>query len=379
MYVGLNLDPGWSALTATGIGEFAEHNRDELNDSRRLGHFPRDLYVEMGKRGWIGPVTPVEEGGLGGGIAEYCVIEEEVGRHGIVSPQISVQGQCWLLKWGDSVQRARYLPGIARGEIVFSESISEPEVGSSLKLMRTTAVRDGADWIIRGAKTHVNLGHQSDVTVVYAMADEGITSFLVDMDEPGISTRQTDPIGLRMIPTADVRFDDVRVPSRALLGPAGEGMKTFLSTFNTSRLGNASELIGFARRALVNALDYASQRRVDQTIVTEFQGNQWTVADCFSELYGAAMVRDRGAVLADTGVEHSLETTLAKKLAIDAAEHTINAVFGLVGGYGLYRGTDFGQLLHDMKVLRVAGGSLEILRNYVARQVLRDANYRGLR
>ena len=91
----------------------------------------------MGKRGWVGPITPVDEGGLGGGVAEYCVIEEEVGRHALVSPQISIQGQRWLLVWATPEQRARYLAGIARGEMIFSESISEPGVGSSLKLMRT--------------------------------------------------------------------------------------------------------------------------------------------------------------------------------------------------------------------------------------------------
>jgi alkylation response protein AidB-like acyl-CoA dehydrogenase len=375
----MNLSAEWCARTASEIADFAAQHRAELDESNRLGRFSHDLYREMGTRGWIGCVTPVEDGGQGGGVAEYCVIEEEVGRHGVVSPQISIQGQFWLLEWGDANQRARYLSGIARGEIIFSESISEPNVGSSLRAMRTTATRDGADWVIRGAKTHVNLGHQSDVTLVYAMAEEGLTSFLVDMHEPGISTCQTDPIGLRMIPTADVLFDDARVPDSARLGPAGSGMKTFLSTFNASRLGNASELIGYSRRALSQALDYASERKVQDTFVTEFQGNQWTVADCYGELYGASLARDRAAVLADGKMQHAFETTLAKKLAIDAAEHTVNAVFGLIGGHGLYRGTDFGQILHDMKVLRVAGGSLEVLRNYVASRVLRDQNYHGIR
>jgi len=138
-------------------------------------------------------------------------------------------------------------PGIATGECIFSESISEPGVGSSLKLMRATATRDADGWVINGHKCHVNLGHQCDVTLVYAMTDAGLTAFLVDRTTHGLSTRQTDPIGLRMIPTADVMFDNVRVPDTALLGEPGMGMQTFLSTFNLSRLGNASELIGWGR------------------------------------------------------------------------------------------------------------------------------------
>ena len=379
MYHGLNLaEPGWLDRTVADLASFAEQHRAELDDCRKAGRFPRDLYLEMGKRGWIGPITPADEGGMGAGVAEYCVIEEEVGRHALVSPQISIQGQRWLLVWATPEQRARYLPGIARGELIFSESISEPGVGSSLKLMRTTARRDGTDWILNGRKTHVNLGHESDVTIVYALAEEGLTSFLVDMDNPGASSRQTDPIGLRLIPTADMLFDDVRVPDGALLGRPGGGMDTFLSTFNMSRLGNASELIGFGRRALAQAIDYARTREVADSVVTDFQGIQWTVADCYGDLYGASLARDRAATLADAGREHALETTLAKKLAIDAAEHAVNEAFSLVGGHGLYTDTDFGMLLHDMKVLRVAGGSLEVLRNYVARRVLRSETLEGL-
>jgi butyryl-CoA dehydrogenase len=195
---------------------------------------------------------------------------------------------------------------------------------------------------------------------------------------PGVSSRQTDPIGLRLIPTADMFFDDVRVPESALLGEPGGGLDTFLSTFNMSRLGNASELIGFGRRALAQAIGYAGTREVADNVVTDFQGIQWTVADCYGDLYGASLARDRAASLADAGQEHSLETTLAKKLAIDAAEHAVNEAFALVGGHGLYTDTDFGMLLHDMKVLRVAGGSLEVLRNYVARRVLRSETNEGL-
>ena len=182
-----------------------------------------------------------------------------------------------------------------------------------------------------------------------------------------------------MIPTADVQFEDVRVPELAVLGDVGGGMDTFLATFNTSRLGNASELIGWSRRALAEAISYASQRQVGSGVVTDFQGIRWTVADCYGELYSASLARDRAAMLADTTEgDHALETTLAKKLAIDAAERCINQAFALVGSHGLYTNTDFGELLHDMKVLRVAGGSLEVLRNYAARRVLREPEASGL-
>jgi alkylation response protein AidB-like acyl-CoA dehydrogenase len=380
VYAGLTFaEPGWADRTRAAMGAFADEHRAELRASTRGARFPTDLYLEMGRRGWVGPFTPVEEGGAGLGVAEYCLIEEEVGRHALVSPQISAQGQRWLLDWGTPDQRSRYLPGIADGSLIFSESISEPGVGSSLKAMQARARRAGSDWVIDGRKTHVNLGAQSDVTLVYAMAPEGLTAFLVDTDLPGVETRQTDPLGLLLIPTADVDLVGVRVPETAVLGAPGEGMATFLSTFNTSRLGNASELIGIGRRALALAAEYAAHRQVGESVVTDFQGIQWTVADAYGVLHGASLARDHAVGLVAAGAEHALASTLAKKLAIDAAEQAVNDSFALVGGHGLYHDTDFGQLLHDVKVLRTAGGSLEVLRNYVARRVLRSEDLAGLR
>lgn len=372
-------DDAWAAATPAAMGAFAEDHAAELRGATREGRFPRELYAEMGRRGWVGPIVPVEDGGIGGGAAEYCLITEEVGRHGLVSPQISVQGQRWLLVWGSAEQRERYLAPMARGELIFSESISEPGVGSSFKEMRATAERDGDDWILTGSKTHVNLGAACDVTIFYAMAEEGLTSFLVDMDLPGVSTRQSDPIGLRLLPTADVILDRVRVPSSALIGAPGQGLETFLSTFNLSRLGNASELLGFARRALVLGLDYARDRRVGDGVVTDFQGIQWTVADLWAQLHAAALSRDLAARVIDDGEDPGFATSVAKKLAIDAAERVTNDVFALIGGHGLYHDEEFAQLHSDVKVLRIAGGSVEILRNYLARRILRDDTYEGLR
>ncbi len=376
--VGEFFEPGWKDETIAQMTAFAEENRTQLEECTRARRFPGELYQEMGRRGWMGPVTPTQYGGLGAGVAEYCLIEEEVGRLGLVSPQIAIQGQLWLTIWGTEEQKVRYLRGMATGEIIFCEAISEPGVGSSLKAMQSTARRDGDDWLLNGRKTHVNLGHQADLTIVYAMAEEGLTAFLVDRGAEGLSTKQTAPIGLRLIPTADVELDSVRVPDSARLGEPGQGMDTFLSTFNISRLGNASELIGFGRRALAGAIAYGQERQVGDDKVTDFQGIQWTVADAYAKLYAASLARDRAAALADLGDDHAMETTLAKKLAIDAAEYSVNESFALLGGYGLYEDTPFQQILSDVKVLRVAGGSLEVLRNYIARRILRSDDYAGL-
>jgi alkylation response protein AidB-like acyl-CoA dehydrogenase len=374
----LGLGQEWYSTFTNEVEHFAQAHEAELVRCTRAAEFPREIYAEMGKRGWIGPYAPTERGGLGGGVKEYCVVLEAVARHNLVSPQISAQGQRWLLDWGTDVQVERYLGPITRGELIFSESISEPGVGSSLKLMKSTARRDGTDWVLNGRKTHVNLGAQCDVTLFYAIAEQGLTAFLVDTTEPGVVTRRTEPIGVRLLPTADVDFSDVRVSDSALLGVAGGGMQTFFSTFNVSRLGNASELIGWGRRALAQAIRYARVREVGSNVVTDFQGIQWTVANLYGALYGASLARNHAAELLDRGGDQPLATTLAKKLAIDAAESAVNEAFALIGGHGLYGDVDYGQLMHDVKVMRIAGGSLEVFRNHIARSVLQSHDLAGL-
>jgi alkylation response protein AidB-like acyl-CoA dehydrogenase len=381
MYPTLRADPAraaWIEATAAELATFGAEHRAELDEANRDRRFPRELYRELGRRGYLGPLVPAECGGLGGGVAEYVVISEEVGRHGLVSGQIAAQGQRWLLDWGTDEQKDRWLRPIATGAAVFSESISEKNAGSSFKGMAATAVRDRGDWLLTGSKTHVNLGADCDVTLFYANADEGLTSFLVEMSLPGIETAVTDPVGLRLIRTADVVFDRVRVPDSALLGPPGGGLQTFLSTFNISRLGNASELIGLGRRALELGLRYASERRVGNGMVTDFQGIQWMVADAWTALQAASLARDDAAVAHERGEDIALRTTTAKHLAITAAERASDTGYSLTGGHGLYFGEPYTDIAGDIKVLKVAGGSAEIMRNYIARRVLNGPGHEGL-
>lgn len=380
MNINLQLaDPSWADRAIATVKDLLVECRDELAECERIGRFPAETYRRMGARGLLGVITPVEWGGLGGDAPEYCFTTEAMCRYGLVSSQVQIQGMRWMNDWGTPEQKKKYLPGMVAGSLVFSESISEPGAGSSLKKIATTAVRKGGDWVINGKKIHINLGAESHVTLVYAMTDAGLTSFLVDTDLKGLTRQHTDPLGYRFMPTAHMVFEDVRVPDAALLGAPGEGMKTFLSTFNVSRLGNASELIGFATRALAEATDYARQRDVGASKVTDFQGIQWTLADCYSALYGASLARDHAANLVKAGQEFSMATSLAKKLAVEAAEKTTNDAFALTGGHGLYRDKPWGQLLFEVKTLRIAGGSIEILRNYIAQQILKDENLKGLK
>ena len=320
----------WIDKVAADIGVLATDSRAELDAANRENRFPREIYAEPGRRGYLGPMVPKQWGGLGGGVAEYVVINEEIGRHGMVTGQVAIQDQRWLLDWGTDEQKKRWLRGIAVGDLVFSESISEQKAGSSFKTMQATATRDGSDWILNGHKTHVNMGADCDVTLFYGYAPEGLTSFLVDTSLPGVTTKVTDAIGSRLIRTADVHFDNVRVGHADLLGPVGGGM------------------------------------------VTDFQGIQWTVADAWTALHAASLARDLAAQLYDQGQDTALHTTAAKQLAIIGAESASRTAYSMTGGHSLYFDQPYTDIDNDIKVLKVAGGSSEIMRNYIARRVLKD-------
>jgi alkylation response protein AidB-like acyl-CoA dehydrogenase len=382
MYPLLRLDAQrseWIDSVSADIGALAADARADLDAANRENRFPREVFAEMGRRGYCGPMVPTEWGGLGRGVREYVVINEETGRHGMVTPQVSVQGQRWLLDWGTDEQKDRWLRGIATGELIFSESISEKGAGASFKQMKATAVRDGSDWILNGSKCHVNMGADCDVTLFYAYAEEGLTSFLVDTSLRGVRTEVSDAIGSRLIRTADVHLEEVRVRDADLLGPAGAGVKTFLSTFNVSRLGNASELIGFGRRILELAVEYAEHRQVGDTMVTDFQGIQWMLADAWTGLQSASLARDYAAEVYDRGEDIALQTTTAKQLAVVASENASKAAFSMTGGHSLYHDQPFLDIDNEIKVLKVAGGSSEVMRNFIARCILKDAGHEGLR
>lgn len=371
-------DDAWGEAAIQSIQAISADHREEIVECERLGRFPASAFREMGRRGLLGVVTPTAFGGYGGDAPDYCLTTEAMARYNLVSSQIQIQGQRWLVDWGTDDQKQRYLPGLVDGSIVFSESISERGAASSLKAMKATGRRDGDDWIINAQKIHINLGKESHVSLVYAMAEEGLTAFLVDTDLPGVRREHSNPLGGRLMPTADMYFEDVRIPGSAVLGEPGKGLATFLSTFNVSRLGNASELLGAAQRALADGVAYARERQVGEGRVTDFQGIQWILADSYALLYSASLARDRAANLVAAGKEHAFEATLSKKLAIDAAEKVINDIFSLVGGHGLYHDQPYGQILFDIKTLRIGGGSLEVLRNYVAHQLLKSPDLKGV-
>ena len=365
-----NLSPERRQLRSD-VREWSKQHRDEIAEHDRESTFPDEIYCDGMERGFGTAILPEEYGGLGGDAMEYALVSEETGIF-----QISFQMQRALLAVGTDEQRDRYLPGFADGDSVGAISISEPSTGSSLRTMGTVAVRDGEEFVLDGVKSHVNLAAEADVHKVYAMADEGLTAFVVEGDNPGLRvTEKRDPIGTRYLPIYDLELDDCRVNASQVLGELGDGYKVFFETFNFSRIGNASEMLGHGKRALRDATKWASDREVGDDVVTDFQGIRWKVAELHTQLRAAERLRDEAAWRLDQGEDGTLATSIAKLACANAALPATTEAMQITGAHGLYRDQPYEAHFRNVKTLEVAGGSREIMKNVIADSILNDDGY----
>lgn len=346
-------------------------DRDEIARYERESEFPHFVYDALAARGWAGVMVPEKYGGLGMGAIEMSIITEELGLIGLSGLTLTLHGQITLLKLGTEEQKTRYLPLLCKGSLLSAIVVSENDAGSNLKNLKTRAVRDGDHFIINGQKHHITLGDEAGMLILFAMTEKGLTTFIVDKATPGITTSKMDAIGWRLDPHYDISFENVRIPARQMLGSEGRGLDTFFASFNLTRVCNAAHLLGIARAAFQDGVSYAVQRNVGENKVADFQGIQWLIAELAVKIEVASLMRFKAAWMEDAGLEHECETAMSKLLALDAATSCANNVFSLVGGQGLYRSMPYERYLRDAKVGQATGGSPEIMKNNIARDVLR--------
>ena len=333
---------------------------------------PRLLHEEMGKRNWIVPFVPVQYGGMGKGAIEFAIITEELSRAGFMGPNPIAQVSKSILARGTERQKKYYLPKFCSGEFIAAVAISEPHAGTSWDLLKTVAAKKEGGYVLDGKKAHINYAMDAQVLMVYAKTGKGISVFLVPSDgkTASISFKKGDPIGLRMEPIADIFFVHHEIDENALLGEEGKALEVFIAAFNLSRIGNASRLIGIGRGALDAAVNYAREREVSGSKVTDFQGIRWIVAELYARIETAVLMRDKAAWKLDAGSDPALEVAMAKMVAASVAEEIISKAFSLTGAWGLYREAPFERFWRDAMVGRVGGGSIEMLKNFIARRVL---------
>ncbi|MBN2800578.1 MAG: acyl-CoA dehydrogenase family protein [Deltaproteobacteria bacterium] len=340
-------------------------------------HFRMDLFRAMGEQGFCGIPTPEAYGGLGLGYMEYALVLEEIARHSAAwAVTVAVTGlpQIILRTYGDEAQRERWMPGLASGEILGAFALSEPGSGSDAAALKTTAVRDGDDYVLNGTKFWITSGGVADLYVVMARTGGpgagGISAFLVPAGTPGLSFgRKEEKMGLRSSPTAEVILEDVRVPATHRIGPEGVGFKVALSALDSGRITIAAISVGLSAVATAYAARYATEREQFNTAIIDFQGVGFLLADMATRTDAARLLVHRAASLRDAGLPYALEAAMAKVNATDTAMAVTTDAVQVMGGYGYTREHPLERYMRDAKVMQIVEGTNQIQRLVIARHL----------
>ena len=342
--------------------------------------FPADALKELGALGVMGMTVPEAYGGAGlDYMSLVLAIEEIAAGDGATSTIVSVQNSlpCGITaKYGSEDQKQRWLVPLAKGEALGCFCLTEPHVGSDASAIRTSATLDEDHWLLNGVKQFITTGKHADVAIVLAVTDKsagkkGISCFLVPTATPGyIVARLEDKMGQRASDTAQIIFENCRVPLDALIGAPGEGYRIALSQLEAGRIGIAAQCIGMARAALEAALAYARQRESFGKPLTEHQAVSFRLADMATQVDAARLMVWRAAQLKDAGQPCLTEASMAKLFASEMVSFVTDEALQIHGGYGYTREMPLERYVRDARILRIYEGSSEIQRTIIARSVL---------
>jgi alkylation response protein AidB-like acyl-CoA dehydrogenase len=334
--------------------------------------FPFELFRQSGAAGFFRAHLPAAAGGEGLGVPGFCLVSEELARAGAgMIHNGHFQLMEMLLEYATPAQRERFLAPLSQGTAIGAMAITETDVGSSFRGMQTRLEEAGGGWRLNGAKVFINDAAEADLLGVLARSPGGFALVILERETPGFGiTGRLDPIGLRSSPIHNIAFQDCPIGSDRILGPPDKGLAVFLSAFNFSRLGNASAALGIAETAFAKALAYCRQRRVGDHLVADFQGLRWKLADMSTRLAAARLLRDHAARATQTRGKSGLLSSQAKLLCVETAQAVVGEALQLTGRYGCLRDSLFDLYLRDVKALAIAGGTLEVMKNNIAREVI---------
>jgi butyryl-CoA dehydrogenase len=304
----------------------------------------------------------------------YCLIMEELGRadssvRGIVSVNVGLVGKT-ILKWGTEEQQQEWVPRLGAGEALGCYALTEPGAGSDPGSITTRAERDGDGWTISGSKIFITLGTWASLALVFAKTGEAITCFLVPTNSPGFSAQPIKgKLGLRAQDTGELSLDGVRVPAGNVLGEEGGGLKVALSALDNGRISLAAGCVGIGQGCLEACVDYAKARQQFGRPIASFQLVQELLTEIAVETDAARLLTWRAALAADAGVRHTLESSIAKYYASEAAVRAANAAVQIHGGYGYVDEYPVGKYLRDARVTTLYEGTSQIQKLIIGRQL----------
>jgi acyl-CoA dehydrogenase len=363
------------------VREAVVPREEQIEDEDRI---PDDLRARAAEMGLFGYALPEEYGGLGVTMAEDVELAFEFGYttpafRSLFGTNNGIAGQV-IARFGRAEQKKAYLPGLADGSLIGSFALTEAEAGSDPAGLRTTARRDGDDWVINGAKRYITNAPLADLFVVFARSNpeekggRGISSFVVDAATPGVTVGPKDKkMGQAGAWTAEVFFDDVRMPGSALVGEEGRGYAKALTVLSRGRLHIAALCVGTAQRVLDESVAYAATAKQGGAPIGRFQLVQAMLADSHAELLAArSMVRDVAARY-DTGEDTSVGPSSAKLFCTEMVGRAVDRAVQVHGGLGYLRSTPVERFYRDARLFRLYEGTSEVQRVIIGGALLREA------
>jgi len=347
----------------------------------REERFPTELLKGLAELGLMGVNIPESLGGAEAGTVAYALAMMEVARAcastAVAMGVTNMVGET-ITRFGTEEQKQKYVPKLTSGEYVTGAfALSEPGAGSDPGSMRTTARREGNEWVIDGAKQWITSGSYAGVFVVWARTGpieagtRGISAFLVEGGTPGLKVgKPEDKMGLRGSNTVPLTFENCRIPESNLLGELNQGFKIAMMALDGGRIGISAQAIGIATAALEAAVSYAKERKQFGKPIADFQAIQWMIADSQTELDAARLLCLRAAWLKENKLPFSKEASMSKVFSTEAAWRICDRALQIHGGYGYTREYNVERHLRDVRVTRIYEGTSEIQRLVIARNVI---------
>jgi len=368
-------------LLRRSVREFAETEmRPRVMEWDEAQHFPVELLPKLAELGLMGIQFPEAHGGAGMSAVDYCICIEELAR---VDPSISLSvaahnglGASHIAMFGNDAQKQKYLGPLAKGETLAAWGLTEPGSGSDAAAMRTTAVKDGACWVLNGSKAFITHGTSADTLVVMAVTDKskgakGISAFILERGMAGLlAGKKEDKLGMRASETTEVILQNCRIPEAQLIGEEGQGFLQTLQVLDAGRIGIAALAVGLAQGAYEAARDYTAQRKQFGRAIGSFPSIQERLSAHASQVEAARLLTYKAAWLKDQGRRMTLESAMAKlyssEIAVRAAEDAVQ----MHGGYGFVKDYPAEKYFRDVKLLTIGEGTSEVQRLVIARQLL---------
>ena len=356
-----------------------EPHKDQWDDD---GWIPREVYASAAEAGIYALQVPEEYGGAG--VADYrfrMVACEEIARVNALSFGLTISLQddlvlAYLLDLTDDEQKKRWLPGFTTGSIIGALAMTEPGAGSDLRGMRTSARRDGDSWLLNGQKTFISSGIMSDLVVVAACTDPGAGSsgfslFGVEKDTPGFERgRKLDKIGLPSQDTAELFFDDARVPATNLIGEEGKGLHYLMSHLPRERLGVSAKALATTRAIFEQTVAYTRERNAFGQPISDFQHTRFELAEMATEIDVATAYVDQSVRAYNGGKLTPVDAAKGKWFVSELQKRVIDRCLQLHGGYGFMREYPVGKAFVDTRIQTIYGGTTEIMKEIIGRDLV---------